>query len=76
MATLDELNAKLDELEAKLPGIIAANRYPGDFWMHFAGEADVIEDQAGEHAAVVNQRIQAMLAQHGFYIATIEGEAP
>ena len=72
MTTLDQLTAMLDALEAKLPDLLAAYPADGDFWMAFAGEADAIEDQAGEHVGVVNRRINAMLAQHGRYIAGIE----
>lgn len=72
MTSLDQLTAMLDALEAKLPDLLAAYPSHGDFWMAFAGEADAIEDQAGEHVGVVNQRINAMLAQHGRYIAAVE----
>ncbi len=72
MITLDQLTAQLDALEAKLPDLLAAYPADGDFWMVFAGEADAIEGQAGEHVGVVNQRINAMLAQHGRFIAGIE----
>ncbi len=72
MTTLDQLTAMLDALEAKLPDLLAAYPADGDFWVAFAGEADAIVDQAGEHVGVVNQRIKAMLAQHGRYIAAGE----
>lgn len=72
MATQDQLTSMLDALEAALPGLIENNPDPGDFWAAFAGEADAIEDQAGEHSAMVGQRIAAMLAEHGRYIATID----
>jgi len=72
MTTFDQLTTLLDALEAKLPDLLTAYPSDGDFWMAFAGEADVIEDQAGEHVGVVNQRINAMLAQHGRYIAAVE----
>lgn len=72
MTSLDQLTTLLDALEAKLPDLLAAYPADGDFWMAFAGEADAIEDRAGEHVGVVNQRISAMLAQHGRYIAGIE----
>lgn len=72
MTTFDQLTILLDALEAKLPDLLAAYPADGDFWMAFAGEADVIEDQAGEHVGVVNQRISAMLARHGRFIAAVE----
>ena len=37
----------------------------GDFWSAFAGEADNIEDRAGEHCTFVHQRIDDMLDKHG-----------
>ncbi len=70
--TWEELTQQLDALEAALPRLIDEHPEPGDFWMAFAGEADAIEDAAGEHAEAVGQRIAAMLAQHGRYMATTE----
>lgn len=72
MATLDQLMDLLDALEARLPELLASSPTDGEFWMAFAGEADVIEDRAAEHVGVVNQRINAMLAQHGRFIAAVE----
>lgn len=69
---LANLNRQLDALEAALPGLITDYPDPGDFWMAFAGQADVIEDAAGEHAEHVHQRIAAMLAQHGRTIAVVD----
>lgn len=67
-----ELDRRLADLEAQLPAMIAAYRTDGEFWMAFAGEADLIEDQAGEHAGQVSQRIANMLARHGRYMAGID----
>ena len=72
MTTFDQLTTLLDALEAKLPDLLAAYPADGDFWMAFAGEADAIEDRAGEHVGFVNRRINAMLARHGRYIAAVE----
>lgn len=72
MAHIDELTRQLDALEDALPAMIEDNPEPGDFWMAFAGKADLIADQAGEHAAMVGERIQAMLAEHGRYIAVVD----
>ncbi|WP_254573943.1 hypothetical protein [Stenotrophomonas acidaminiphila] len=72
MTALDQLTALLDALEAELPELLAAYPADGDFWMAFAGEAEAIEDQAGEHVGLVSQRINAMLARYGRYIAGIE----
>lgn len=74
MTTQDQLTAMLDALEAALPAMIEDNPDPAEFWAAFAGEADIIEDQAGEHCAMVGQRIQAMLAEHGRYIAVVDQE--
>ena len=62
----------LDELEARLPQMIKDNPDPGDFWAAFAGQADVIEDQAGEQASMVRGRISDMLASQGCAITTGE----
>jgi hypothetical protein len=67
-----DLERQLADLEGRLPALIQANPDPGDFWMAFAGEADVIEDQAGAHALLVADRIADMLAKHGRYLATMD----
>lgn len=72
MADLLTLTRLLDELENQLPDLIQDNPDPGDFWMAFAGQADVIEDQAGEFTSVVRKRLNTMLAQHGRYIAVVD----
>jgi hypothetical protein len=72
MTTQTELTQLLDELEASLPKMIEDNPDPSDFWLAFAGEADVIADQAGNHAGLIDERIQAMLAKHGRYLAFAE----
>ncbi|MCD9026829.1 hypothetical protein LDO26_01180 [Luteimonas sp. BDR2-5] len=69
---LDELNARLDALQAALPALIAEHPNPADFWEAFANQAYAIEDEAGEHAHAVNERIDAMLAMHGRYIASVD----
>lgn len=73
--TREDLIALLNALEAELPGMLAANPDPGDFWVEFAGQADVIEDHAGEHGTMVRERIRAMLAEHGRYLGSLEIEA-
>lgn len=72
MTHIDELTRQLDALEAALPAMIEDNPDPGAFWSTFAGQADLIEDQAGEHAAMAGERIQVMLAEHGRYIAVVD----
>ncbi|MBJ6983971.1 hypothetical protein [Luteimonas sp. MC1750] len=74
MPDLEAINAQLDELAAQLPQMIEDNPDHGDFWATFAGEADVIEDQAGEHCQHVMHRINAMLAEHGRYVAGVDFE--
>jgi hypothetical protein len=66
-----DLERQLADLEGRLPVLIEANPDQGDFWMAFAGEADVIEDRAGGHTDQVSERIAAMLAEHGRYIAEV-----
>jgi hypothetical protein len=52
-----ELDRQLATLETQLPALFADKPDAGDFWAGFAGEADLIEDQADEHAAIVAERI-------------------
>jgi hypothetical protein len=75
MTLLIELERRLVALETQLPAMITAYGTDGEFWMAFAGEADLIEDQAGEHAVMVAERIQAMLAKHGRYLIGVD-DAP
>ncbi|MGN6111742.1 MAG: hypothetical protein ACTHOC_01815 [Luteimonas sp.] len=70
-----DLEHRLAALEAQLPALIEANPDPGEFWMAFAGEADVIEDRAGEHLGQVSERIAAMLAKHGRYLVGVPADA-
>jgi hypothetical protein len=73
--TRDELVRMLDELEAKLPGLIAEYEQDGDFWNAFAGEADVIQDSASaDDAAYVSGRIDCMLGAQGLIPSENEGE--
>lgn len=67
----DDLTRAVRTLEAQLPQLIADIPDPPDFWPAFAGEADAIEDSAGERVAEVQERIQKMPAVHGRYIATV-----
>lgn len=62
---LSKLNRELDALEGALPMLVADYPDPSDFWPAFAGEADVIEDNAGIHLEHVQHRLNAMLAAHG-----------
>lgn len=59
--TLPELKEALVALEAKLPRLREDYPNAGDFWPIFAGEADVIEDSAGEHKRFVSREIERML---------------
>ena len=65
MTNLDALIAQLDELEAELPILVVAHPNEGEFWAAFAGQADLIEDEAGPHTEEVQARIDAMLARAG-----------
>ncbi|GHD72616.1 hypothetical protein GCM10007164_20470 [Luteimonas padinae] len=72
MVTLEALTAQLDELENRMPQLIEDYPDDGGFWMAFAGEADVIEDQAGVHSQMVGKRLEAMLAEYGRYMSYME----
>jgi hypothetical protein len=64
----------LDVLQNQLPKMIEEHPDDADFWPAFAGEADVIEDSAGEHAAHVHSRISCMLGSAGLIPSDNEGE--
>ena len=66
MKNLDTLIEQLDALEAELPAMVAQYPNEGDFWAAFAGQSDVIEDAAGSHAIAVGERIEEILAKHGY----------
>ena len=57
---LTELRRQVDLLEADVPRWLGEYPDPADFWPLFAGAADVIEDQAGEHCREIGDRIQAI----------------
>lgn len=71
MTLPDDLESRLVALEQSLPQLIADTPDPADFWPAFAGEADVIEDMAGDHCPEVSRRIDAMLSKHGYYLAGV-----
>ena len=54
-----KIDDALRKLEASIPQL--QRDYGDDFLVAFAGEADVIEDNAGPHAAYVASRLQRML---------------
>lgn len=60
-----ELVKMLDRLEEALPQMVLAYPDEGDFWAAFAGEADVLEEDAGEASTYVATRIGAMLRAVG-----------
>jgi len=64
MADLDQLDAMLDRLQAKLPQLMLDYPDEADFWMAFAGEAELIEDRSNEHTYEhVMLRINAILSE-------------
>lgn len=71
---LDELNRRLDALEAHLLELVTCHPTEGDFWAAFLAVADRLEEVAGAHAEAVGQRLVAMLAWHGRYIAYVTNE--
>ncbi|NZA27798.1 hypothetical protein H0E84_15575 [Luteimonas sp. SJ-92] len=76
MPTLSELEARLDDLQNRLPSMIEQHPDPGAFWMAFIAEADPIVEQAGAHAALASRRIQAMLAEHDRYLVDTQLDDP
>ncbi|MCY1380385.1 hypothetical protein D9M69_682000 [compost metagenome] len=62
----------LDALEARLPELLSSSPADGEFWMAFAGEADVIEDRTGDPAEQVSHRINGMLEKQGRFLAHVE----
>ena len=72
MTTLDQLMGLLDVLGARLPELLASSPTDGEFLMAFAGEADAIKDQAGDHIEHVNRRINEMLRRHGRCLVGVE----
>lgn len=72
MRSRDQLIQLLDDLEASLPAMVAAHPEEGDFWSAFAGQADVIEDQAGVHSVEVGSRIDAMLVSAALALSKLE----
>lgn len=70
--TFDDLTARLDALEAALPDLVAQHPDPAAFWGVVVREMDAIEESAGDHLSYAAERIAAMLAQHGCYVAFAE----
>ncbi|MDH5821729.1 hypothetical protein QFW77_01800 [Luteimonas sp. RD2P54] len=73
---MSELQAQLDALQNRLPGMIAQHPDPGEFWVAFIAEADPIVEQAGAHAELATRRIQAMLAEHDRYLVDTQLDDP
>lgn len=72
MRTPDALTQQLDALEHRLPELIAQYPDDADFWNAFAGEAELVEEQAGDRCHEVRRRIEAMLAPHGRTLAYVD----
>ncbi|MDH5824332.1 hypothetical protein QFW77_15255 [Luteimonas sp. RD2P54] len=62
-----ELDARLDDLQRKLPALLDDYADEEDFWAAFGEEADPLVDGAvlPEDATHVEVRIEAMLAEAG-----------
>lgn len=56
-APLAELHHQVDLLAFHVPTWLQENPDPADFWPLFAGVADLIEDEAGEHCREISERI-------------------
>ena len=63
-----KLAGQLDTLEARLPELIRDHPDPADFWEAFLAVADPLEERAGAYQGEVQQRIAAMLAEHGRFL--------
>lgn len=58
---LAELHRQVDLLESHVPAWVKERPEPADFWPLFAGVADEIEGQAGEHHSHdISERIHAI----------------
>ena len=55
-----ELHHQVDFLESQVPFWLEEYPEPADFWPLFAGVADEIEDQSGEHCHEISERIHAI----------------
>lgn len=72
-ASIAELNSLLDDLQARLPQMVADYPSDGDFWSVIIAEVEVIEDKANDvTCGHVMHRINAMLAEHGRYLVGVE----
>ena len=65
MLDLSTIDDRLDALQAALPQLLEDYPDRPDFWNAFAGETEVIEEQAGDHAEHVYARIRDMLQDLG-----------
>jgi len=62
---IEDAMTQLDALERDLPKMRAESKADSDFWLEFAGRADVIEDSVSpEDFTRVRDRIDDMLARH------------
>ena len=58
--SLTKLHQQVDLLAFQVPIWLRENPEPADFWPLFAGVADLIEDEAGEHCHEISERIHAI----------------
>jgi hypothetical protein len=64
--TRAELGRMLAALDTVMPAIIREHQDEGDFWSAFAGEADCIQDEAGdEDYDWVSEQLDEILSRHG-----------
>lgn len=61
MLDLTTIDNRLDALQAALPRLLQDYPEQCEFWNAFAGETEVIEEQAGDHAEHVYARLRDML---------------
>jgi len=65
MLDLTTIDDRLDEIQAALPRMLEDYPDQVDFLNAFAGETEVLEEQAGRHAEHVYARISDLLRSAG-----------
>jgi len=65
MLDLSTIDDRLDALERALPRLLEDYPDRADFWNAFAGETEVIEEQAGDHAEHVYARVREIMQAFG-----------
>lgn len=75
--SLTELQARLDQLDNDIPRLKA--EWGSEFWAAFAGQADEIEDNAGNLADWAQEQVAILITKHrlqGSDSESVHGEEP